>query len=119
MLMLAMHVLLVVCAVYVLLAVTALEVRNTAAVLAAGAVAPFLVQWVKKWQQLHDAKAFALSVGGAFLLAILVMIYTGEITSARGWLINLPAVFGLAQLIFKTWSYAAQPLPPTGFRSRY
>ena len=92
------------------------EATQTAATLAAGAVAPFIVQLIKTRLGWHDFKAFALSVIGSFLMALGVMVYTGEITELRAVATNLPAVFGVATLIFKTWSYAlSQPTPPSGF----
>jgi hypothetical protein len=82
------------------------ETTQTVATLAAGAVAPFIVQLIKVQLGWHDFKAFALSVVGSFLLALGVMAYTGEITELRAVATNLPAVFGVATLIFKTWSLA-------------
>ena len=79
------------------------EATQTAATLAAGAVAPFIVQLIKVKLGWHDFKAFALSVFGSFVLALGVMTYTGEITDWRAIATNLPAVFGVATIIYRIW----------------
>jgi hypothetical protein len=81
------------------------ETTNTIATLVAGAVSPFVIQIIKVRLGWHDFKAFALSVIGSAVLALGVMAYTGEITDFHSIATNIPAVFGVATLIFKVWSY--------------
>jgi hypothetical protein len=81
------------------------ETTQTVATLAAGTIAPFVVQFIKVRLGWHDFKAFALSVIGSAILALGVMAYTGEITDFHSIATNIPAVFGVATLIFKVWSY--------------
>lgn len=75
-------------------------------------MAPFVVQFIKVRLGWHDFKAFALSVLGSFILALGVMFYTGEISDLHAVATNLPAVFGVATIIFKTWSYAGASSNP-------
>lgn len=85
------------------------ETTQTLAMLAAGAVAPFIVQLIKRSADWQDWKAFLLTVIASFLLALGVMFYTGEIYNLNDVAVKMPAVLGVATLIFKTWRYGVQP----------
>lgn len=72
----------------------------------AGIFTPFLLQVLKKWLQWQGMKALALAAVTSWIIAIASMWATGELTDARQVFLAANAVFGLTQIVFKTFREA-------------
>ena len=84
------------------------EYASATATLVAGMVTPIVVQFIKVRLKWHDFKAYLLTLFTSSVLAVGVLVYTGDITSVRAIVLQLPAVFGVATIIYRTISYGMQ-----------
>jgi len=70
----------------------------------AGIMSPILTQVIKKWLQWQDFKALLLTAATAAILAVVAMWSTGELISPQEVVLKITAVFGLATLIYKSFT---------------